>query len=82
MPLVGMDNVIISCARDSQVRLTELDSTGEVGSSRKLAQHRGPVHKIAINPETPHVALSCGEDACIFSCDIRESKPQKLVITN
>lgn len=77
MPLVGMDNVIISCARDSQVRLTELDSTGAVATSRKVASHRGPVHKIATNPETPHIALSCGEDGVVYSCDIREDKAQR-----
>ncbi len=36
MPLTGgLDNIIVSCARDSQVRLTELHSSGSVGSSRR-----------------------------------------------
>lgn len=77
MPLVGTDNIIVSCARDSQVRLTELDCTGSVVSSRKISQHRGPVHKLAIHPGTPHVVLSCGEDGVVYSCDIREDKSQK-----
>lgn len=69
--------MIVSCARDNQVRLNELDSTGEVASSRKLAQHKGPAHKLAVHPENPQVILSVGEDSVVYSIDIREDKPQK-----
>lgn len=79
MPLIGLDNIIVSCARDSQVRLHEIGSAGDP-VSRKLAQHRAPVHKLAINPETPHIVLSCGEDGAVISCDIREDKSQKYLI--
>lgn len=69
--------MIVSCARDNQVRLNQLDSTGEVASSRKLAQHKGPAHKLSVHPECPHVILSCGDDSVVYSIDIREEKPQR-----
>lgn len=70
----------MSCGRDGQVRLAELSSTGACRSTRRLAQHRGPAHKLAIQQETPHVFLSSGEDALIMSFDVREAKPEKYVI--
>lgn len=69
--------MIVSCARDNQVRLSELNTSGQVWCSRKLAQHRGPAHKLSVSPETPHVVLSAGEDAVVYSIDIREDKAQK-----
>lgn len=71
--------MIVSCGRDNQVRLNELDTTGEVSNSRKLAQHRGPAHKLSVHPENPQVILSCGEDSVVYNIDIREEKPQKYV---
>lgn len=70
----------MSCGRDGQVRLAELSSTGACRSTRRLAQHRGPAHKLAIQQETPHVFLSSGEDALIMSFDVREAKPEKYMI--
>ncbi|XP_046389045.1 DDB1- and CUL4-associated factor 8-like [Ischnura elegans] len=78
LPLTG-DMHIVSCARDGQVRLAELSSTGLCRATRRLAQHRGPAHKLALQPDSPHVFLSAGEDAIVNSLDVRESKPQKLV---
>lgn len=79
VPFNGIDTMLVSCARDNQVRLNELDSTGKVCSSRKLAQHRGPAHKLSVSPDNPHVILSCGEDGVVFNIDIREEKPERLV---
>ena len=41
------DTHIISCARDGHVRLAEMSSTGVCKNTRKLAQHRGSVHKVS-----------------------------------
>ncbi|XP_069687028.1 DDB1- and CUL4-associated factor 8-like isoform X2 [Periplaneta americana] len=78
LPLTG-DTHIVSCGRDGQIRLAELSSTGVCRSTRRLAQHRGPAHKLAVQQETPHVFLSSGEDALIMSLDVRETKPEKLL---
>ena len=45
MPYSG-DCHVVSCARDGQVRLAELSSTGVCKSTKKLAQHRGAAHKV------------------------------------
>lgn len=78
MPLVG-DTHVVTCARDGQVRLIELAGNGELRSTKKLAQHRGPAHKLATQNEMPHVFLSCGEDACVMRLDVRQPKPAKYV---
>ncbi|XP_018340404.1 PREDICTED: DDB1- and CUL4-associated factor 8-like isoform X2 [Trachymyrmex septentrionalis] len=75
LPL-DMEYLMVTCARDGQVRLLDL----EHDTSKKLAAHRGPSHKLAVHPETPHVVFSAGEDARVFSIDIRESKPNKLLV--
>ncbi|GFN86123.1 Ddb1- and cul4-associated factor 8-like [Plakobranchus ocellatus] len=78
MPFSG-DCHVISCARDGQVRLAELNSMGVCKATRKLAQHRGAAHKLALELDSPHVFLSCGEDALTFLFDLRQEKPHKLV---
>lgn len=78
LPLIGNSH-IVSCGRDGQIRLAELTSSGLCRSTRRLAQHRGPAHKLSILPETPHVFLSSGEDGLVLSVDVRVSKPDKLV---
>lgn len=75
LPL-DVEYLMVTCARDGQVRLLDLRNS----SSRKLASHHGPSHKLAIHSDTPHVVLSVGEDAKVFSIDIRESKPNKLLV--
>ncbi|KAL0100338.1 hypothetical protein PUN28_019596 [Cardiocondyla obscurior] len=75
LPL-DMECLMVTCARDGQVRLLDLKHD----TSKKLAAHRGPSHKLAVHPETPHVVFSAGEDARVFSIDIRESKPNKLLV--
>lgn len=70
------ESLMVTTAHDGQVRLLELP----VGRSRRIGSHQGPVHKVAIHKETPHVILSCGEDGKILSIDIRESKPYRLMV--
>lgn len=45
MPFTG-DCHLVSCARDGQVRLAELSSTGACKETKKLAAHRGAAHKV------------------------------------
>lgn len=80
MPFSG-DCHVISCARDGQVRLAELSLTGVCKATRKLANHRGAVHKLALEMDSPNVFLSCGEDAVTFLFDLREDRPHRLVTT-
>ncbi|XP_056011006.1 DDB1- and CUL4-associated factor 8-like isoform X2 [Ostrea edulis] len=80
MPFSG-DCHVVSCARDGQVRLAELSLTGVCKGTKKLAQHKGAAHKLALELDSPHVFLSCGEDAVVYSIDLREDKPNKLCQT-
>ncbi|XP_023216103.1 DDB1- and CUL4-associated factor 8-like [Centruroides sculpturatus] len=78
LPLCG-DCHIVSCGRDGQIRLGELSTTGLYENTKHLAQHRGGVHKLALELDSPHTFLSCGEDAVVFEIDLREEKPEKLI---
>ncbi|XP_034242025.1 DDB1- and CUL4-associated factor 8-like isoform X2 [Thrips palmi] len=78
LPMTG-DNHIVSSARDGQVRLAVLSSTGECRGTRRLAHHRRPVNKLSLLPETPHVFLSAGEDGKVMAIDVRNSKQSTLV---
>merc|ERR1712013_781751 len=74
------DLLITSCSRDGQVRLAELSVTGSLRSTKKLGQHKGPAHKMSLLPECPYVILSAGEDGQVLSVDIREQKPDKILL--
>lgn len=77
------------------MRLAELSVTGSLRSTRKLAQHRGPAHKMTMTNDSPHLLLSAGEDGQVglllyllllllflqvLSMDIREPKPDKILL--
>lgn len=64
---------MVTCAEDGQIRLLDL----EHNTSKRLAAHRAASHKLAVHPDTPHIIFSAGEDARIFSIDIRERKPNR-----
>ena len=74
------DLLITSCSRDGQVRLAELSVTGSLRSTKKLGQHKGPAHKMSLLPDCPYVVLSAGEDGQVLSVDIREQKPDKILL--
>ena len=50
-----------------KVRLAELSVTGSLRSTKKLAQHRGPAHKMTLLPDSPYIVLSAGEDGQVLS---------------
>ncbi|XP_006815197.1 DDB1- and CUL4-associated factor 8-like [Saccoglossus kowalevskii] len=64
MPYSG-DTTIVSCARDGQVRVGHLSSTGVCKETRKLAQHRGAAHKVKHNI-TKILASYNDEDIYLF----------------
>eukprot|EP00250_Pteridium_aquilinum_P003300 c13624_g1_i1 orf=2-589(-) len=64
------DRVLVSCAADGQVRQAEIRESGSV-ETKKLAQHRGRVHKIAIEPGSSRIFMSCGEDGIVRRFDLR-----------
>ncbi|XP_072049225.1 DDB1- and CUL4-associated factor 8-like [Amphiura filiformis] len=79
MPFSG-DTTLVSCARDGQVRVAELSSTGVCKGTRKIVQHKQAAHKLGLEPDSPVEFLSCGEDAAVFGIDLRDTlRPNKLV---
>ncbi|XP_046140890.1 DDB1- and CUL4-associated factor 8-like [Osmia bicornis bicornis] len=70
-----VEYLMATCARDGQVRLLDVRR----GTSRRIAMHHAPTHKLAVHPDAPHVIISVGEDAKVLSIDIREEKPTKLL---
>ncbi|KAH7288898.1 hypothetical protein KP509_31G048700 [Ceratopteris richardii] len=66
------NHLLISCAADGQVRQADVYGDGRV-ETRKLAQHRGRVHKLAIEPGSARIFMSCGEDGVIRRFDLRDN---------
>lgn len=71
------DRTIVTSAADGQVRLAQILGNGKV-STKKLGSHRGRVHKLAIEPGSPHIFYSCGEDGVVQHFDLRNSSSTKL----
>ncbi|KAJ7531058.1 hypothetical protein O6H91_14G030900 [Diphasiastrum complanatum] len=71
------DRSIVSCAADGQVRHAQISESGNV-ETKKLANHRGRAHKLAIEPGSPRTFYSCGEDGVVRHFDLREDKNTKL----
>ncbi|KAF2905700.1 hypothetical protein ILUMI_00484 [Ignelater luminosus] len=78
LPLSG-DLHIATCARDGQVRLAQVSVQEGLRSTRKLGCHRGACHKLTILHNQPQVLLSAGEDGVVFSHDVRNSKPDRII---
>lgn len=76
------DSTVISSARDGQVRLANISSTGVCRDTRRLAQHRGSAHKLALNSDGCNSTfLSCGEDGVVFGVDVRCEKAADKLVT-
>lgn len=48
-------------------------------STKNLAKHRNRAHKMAIEPGSPRIFYSCGEDGVVRHFDLREEKSTKLL---
>ncbi|XP_068109647.1 DDB1- and CUL4-associated factor 8 [Hyperolius riggenbachi] len=76
------DSTIAMCARDGQVRVAELSATQCCKNTKRVAQHKGASHKLALEPDSPCTFLSAGEDAVVFTIDLRQDRPAtRLVVT-
>ena len=73
------NSVLVSAARDGQVRAHIINSSGELANSRRVANHRDSAHKLAVDPALPHNFLSCGEDGMVQEIDLRTPAPSKLL---
>ncbi|CAL8346499.1 unnamed protein product [Merluccius merluccius] len=74
------DSTIAMCSRDGQVRVAELSATQRCKSTKRVAQHKGAAHKLALEPDSPCSFLSAGEDAVVFGIDLRFDRPAKKLV--
>ncbi|XP_073269872.1 uncharacterized protein [Primulina huaijiensis] len=58
------DRKFVTPFADCQVMLSQLLENGSV-ETRRLSKHRGRVHKLAVEPGSPYIFYSCGEDAFV-----------------
>jgi WD repeat-containing protein 42A len=56
----------------------EIQEGGTV-ETRQLAKHRGRAHKLAVDPLSPHLLLSTGEDGKVLEIDTRSPAVSELV---
>ncbi|WOL01927.1 hypothetical protein Cni_G10646 [Canna indica] len=73
------DRTIISSAADCQVRVGHIGDNGVV-TTKHLGTHGAFVHKLAIEPGSPHIFYSCGEDGLVQHFDLRSHAPTKLFV--
>ncbi|KAH9322174.1 hypothetical protein KI387_016813, partial [Taxus chinensis] len=71
------DCSIVSCAADGQVRFSQVREDGCV-NTRRIGKHHGRAHKLAIEPGSPHIFFSCGEDGIVQHFDLRTHPATKL----
>lgn len=71
------DRSIVTCAADGQARHAQILEGGQV-QTMLLAKHRGRAHKLAIDPGSPHIVYTCGEDGLVQRLDLRSNTAREL----
>ncbi|CAH1414358.1 unnamed protein product [Lactuca virosa] len=71
------ERTIVTCAADGQVRHATILECGKVGT-KLLARHQGRAHKLAIEPGSPHIFYTCGEDGLGQHFDLRTGEATEL----
>ncbi|XP_044488047.1 DDB1- and CUL4-associated factor 8-like [Mangifera indica] len=64
------DRSIVTCAADGQIRHAQILEGGGVETTL-LAKHQGRANKLAIQPGSPHILYTCGEDGLVQHIDLR-----------
>ncbi|KAG6572132.1 DDB1- and CUL4-associated factor 8 [Cucurbita argyrosperma subsp. argyrosperma] len=71
------DRSIVTCAADGQVRHAQVLNGGRVETSL-LGSHQGRAHKLAIEPGSPYIFYTCGEDGLVQRFDLRTGAAVEL----
>lgn len=71
------DQMVVTSGADGEVRLGQVNDGGKV-NTKMLAEHHGGVHNLAIEPGSPYIFYSCGEDAFVQHYDLRTPSATKL----
>ncbi|XP_065868390.1 uncharacterized protein [Euphorbia lathyris] len=71
------DRCIVTCAADGQVRHAQILERGAV-ETELLGKHQGRAHKLAVEPGSPHIFYTCGEDGLVQHFDLRSRHATEL----
>ncbi|KAL3530622.1 hypothetical protein ACH5RR_009944 [Cinchona calisaya] len=71
------DRKIVTSSADGKVRLGEVLENGQV-ETKRLGKHQGRVHKLAVEPGSPYIFYSSGEDGLVQHYDLRSNSATKL----
>lgn len=63
-----------------QVRLGQVKENGEV-EAKRLGKHQGRVHNLAVEPGSPYIFYSCGEDGFVQHVRYLTNVPFKTLIS-
>ncbi|GKV23961.1 hypothetical protein SLEP1_g33630 [Rubroshorea leprosula] len=70
------DRSIVTCAADGQVRHAQILERDV--NTKLLAKHHGRAHKLAIEPGSPYIFYTCGEDGLVQHIDLRTAAATEL----
>ncbi|VAH17770.1 unnamed protein product [Triticum turgidum subsp. durum] len=73
------DRTIVTCGADGEVRVAKIQDGRDVLTSL-LGEHDGRAHKLAIEPGSPYIFYSCGEDGHVQHFDLRTDTATELFI--
>ncbi|XP_030522797.1 DDB1- and CUL4-associated factor 8-like isoform X2 [Rhodamnia argentea] len=71
------DRSIVTCAADGEARHAQILEGGQA-ETMLLAKHQGRVHKLAIEPGSPHIVYTCAEDGLVQRLDLRSKTATEL----
>uniref|UniRef100_A0A673UYU8 Uncharacterized protein n=1 Tax=Suricata suricatta TaxID=37032 RepID=A0A673UYU8_SURSU len=74
------DSTLVTCGLDGQIRIADLSAIPHGKNTKRVAQHRGASHSLALEPDSPFKFLSSGEDAVVFTIDLRQDRPASRVV--
>ncbi|KAL6030472.1 hypothetical protein STEG23_031376 [Scotinomys teguina] len=76
------DAILATCGSDGQVRIAQLSALPGLQMTKRLVKHESDSHTLALEPDSPFRFLTSGEDAVVFSIDLRQANPaSKVVVT-
>ncbi|CAL5341338.1 unnamed protein product [Camellia sinensis] len=71
------DRSIVTCAADGQVRHAQILERGKV-ETKLLGKHQRRAHKLAVEPGSPYIFYTCGEDGLVQHFDLRTGAATQL----
>ncbi|KAK3006549.1 hypothetical protein RJ639_017704 [Escallonia herrerae] len=73
----GSNNRDNSDQEEEKVRCAQIPERGQV-ETKLLGKHQGRVHKLAIEPGSPYIFYTCGEDGVVQHFDLRTGAAREL----